>query len=230
MIQMKINIHPIQMGISKSYIIQQDGIVMMGDGISKKMNHFTRELDKLSLRPTEIQLIILSHGHHDHVGAAKELKELTGAKIVMHRNDKDMLEKGLKVMPPGVTSWGRILSRLFRITYVPFAQQPKTDVEIMLDDEGMSLTDYGIQGRILHTPGHTPGSISILLETGEAFVGCMAMNMVPLTRKPSLPIFAEDLPKLKQSWKSLLENDVRIIYPAHGKPFSADIARKNFSN
>jgi glyoxylase-like metal-dependent hydrolase (beta-lactamase superfamily II) len=226
---MNTNIYPIQMGISKSYIIQQEGIVMMGDGVSKKMKHFVKELEKLSLRPREIQLIILSHGHHDHVGAAKELKDITGAKIVMHRSDKDILEKGLKIMPPGVTTWGRILHQLLRITYVPFAQLPKTDVEIMLDDEGMSLADYGILGRIVHTPGHTPGSISILLDTGEAFVGCMAMNMVPLTRKPSLPIFAEDLQRLKQSWKSLLEHEVRIIYPAHGKPFSADIARQNFS-
>jgi glyoxylase-like metal-dependent hydrolase (beta-lactamase superfamily II) len=225
---MSVNVHPIKMGISKSYIIQQNGIVMMGDGGPKKTKHFRRELEKLSIKPEGIQLIILSHGHYDHVGAAKELKEITGAQIVMHRLDKDLLEKGIKKMPPGVTTWGRILHQLFKFTYMPFTRQPKTDVDIVLDDGGMSLTDYGIRGRILHTPGHTSGSISILLETGEAFVGCMAMNMVPLTRKPSLPIFAEDLSILKESWKSLLKRNVSTIYPAHGESFSADIARQNF--
>ena len=220
---MSIKIHPIQMGIVKSYVIQDKGIVMMGDGAPKKAKHFRKALEKISIKPEEIQLIILSHGHYDHLGAAKELKEMTGAKIVMHRLDKDMLEKGIKIMPPGVTTWGRILHHVFKLTYVPFAQQPKTNVE------GMSLADYGVRGKILHSPGHTLGSISILLETGEAFVGDLAMNTIPLTRKPSLPIFAEDLPKTKESWKSLLENNVKTIYPGHGEPFSADIARKNFT-
>ncbi len=84
-------------------------------------------------------------------------------------------------------------------------------------------------GRVIHTPGHTAGSVSVLLETGEAFVGCMAHNNLPFRLRPGLPIFAEDLEQLRESWKQVLNQGARTIYPAHGEPFSADIIRRILS-
>lgn len=185
-------------------------------------------LKKISIKPEEIQLIILTHGHVDHAGAAKEVKEFTGSKIAMHHLDKDMLEKGLKTMPPGLTTWGRILHSLLKVLYAPFVHFPVANVDVLMDDGGMSLTEYGIPGKIIHTPGHTPGSISVLLDTGDAFVGCLAMNALPLCTKPSLPIFGDDEQTLKESWKTLLEMGAKTIYPAHGEPFSANLVREKF--
>jgi glyoxylase-like metal-dependent hydrolase (beta-lactamase superfamily II) len=65
----------------------------------------------------------------------------------------------------------------------------------------------------------------VLLETGEAFEGDLAMSQPPLRFSPGLPIFAEDLEKVKQSWRLLLDLGAKTIYPAHGKPFAADILR-----
>jgi glyoxylase-like metal-dependent hydrolase (beta-lactamase superfamily II) len=56
---------------------------------------------------------------------------------------------------------------------------------------------------VIHTPGHSSGSVSVLLETGDVFVGDLAMNGLPLRLGPGLPIFAEDLQKVKESWKML---------------------------
>ena len=67
-----------------------------------------------------------------------------------------------------------------------------------------------------------PGSISVVLDSGDAFVGDMAMNGLPLTIGPNLPIFAEDLSALKDSWRKLIDMGVKKIYPAHGKPFSIE--------
>jgi len=52
------------------------------------------------------------------------------------------------------------------------------------------------------------------------------MNGFPLRIGPGLPIFAEDLQKVKESWKMLLDMGLKNIYPAHGNPFSAEIIRK----
>jgi glyoxylase-like metal-dependent hydrolase (beta-lactamase superfamily II) len=83
----------------------------------------------------------------------------------------------------------------------------------------MSLDDFGIPGKILYTPGHTYGSVSVVLESGEAFVGCLAQNRAPFVFRPKLPIYAKDLELLKESWIKVLNHGAKIIYPGHGKPF-----------
>ncbi len=198
---------------------------MIDGGAPNQVKQFKKGLARLSIKPEEIELIIITHGHWDHIASAKEIKTITGAKIVMHRAEKEWLERGLKPMPPGISNWGRIMSRLITI-FLPLVHIPATNADIAIGDEGLSLDAYRIPGRIIYTPGHSYGSVSVLLETREAFVGDMAMNGLPMRLGPGLPIFAEDLARLKQSWRLLLDQGVKTIYPAHGKPFSADIIRK----
>jgi hypothetical protein len=57
----------------------------------------------------------------------------------------------------------------------------------------------------------------------------MAHNNLPFRLSPGLPIFAEDLPKVRESWRSLLKEGAETIYPAHGEPFSAEVIRKALS-
>jgi glyoxylase-like metal-dependent hydrolase (beta-lactamase superfamily II) len=99
-------------------------------------------------------------------------------------------------------------------------------VDIVLGAEEMSLEEYGIPGKVIPTPGHSAGSVTVLLDTGEAFVGDMCMNGPPMRLGPGLPAFAVDLPGLKQTWKSLLDRGVKTIYQSHGKPVSVEDMRK----
>jgi glyoxylase-like metal-dependent hydrolase (beta-lactamase superfamily II) len=108
----------------------------------------------------------------------------------------------------------------------PLFRFPKGKVDVVIRNDGLSLSDYGIPGRVIHTPGHTPGSVSVMLETGDAIVGCMTHNSFPFRLSPGLPIFAEDLPKLRDSWRSILEQGAETIYPAHGDSFSAGVMLK----
>lgn len=225
---MEIKIHPIPIGYSRGYIIEGKGSIMIGGGSMKNVKKFSKGLERLSIKPENIQLLILSHGHFDHIRLAKGIQEATGCKIVMHHKDKDMLEKGLQRMPPGVTVRSKMISSLIKWFFVPFLHIPKATVDISLGNEGMSLSKFGIPGQILHTPGHTAGSISVVLETGDAFVGCMAMNGFPGPKRPGLPIFAENLEETKNSWRFLLKKGVKKIYPEHGDPFPAELVQETF--
>ena len=146
----------------------------------------------------------------------------------MHQREKGWLEKSLKPMPPGVTTWGHIFSKIIGM-FLPLIHIPGTHVDLVLGDEDFSLEEYGIPGKVIYTPGHSSGSVSVLLDTGDAFVGDMAMNKFPLRFGPGMPFFAEDMVKLKERWNLLLDAGAKIIYPAHGESFSADIIRKALS-
>ncbi len=223
---MAATIHTIPLGFDNVYVVKDKGTIVIDSGEPKKGKEFLEFIKKNGIKPDEIQLLILTHGHWDHIGSAAELKELTGAKVVLHKNETKWLENSLKPMPPGITVWGKISTKLFSWLLVPFVHITPTTVDIILEEDDFSLEEYGISGSIIYTPGHSSGSVSILLDTGEAFVGDAAMNKFPLRLSPGLPIYAEDVGALKKSWEKLLGKNVKTIYPAHGEPFSVDIMRE----
>jgi hydroxyacylglutathione hydrolase len=224
-LEMDTSIYPVTLGFDHAYIIKAQGTIMIDGGAPKQAKSFSRALKNASINPQEVKLIVLTHGHWDHIGSANMIKEITGAKIAMHHREKHWLERSLKPMPPGATTWGHIFGSIIKV-FLPLIHIPAADVDVVLGDEEFSLAEYGIQGKVVHTPGHSSGSVSVLLETGDAFVGDMAMNKFPLRLSPGLPIFAEDWEQLMKSWELLLDQGAKTIYPSHGEPFSADIIRE----
>jgi glyoxylase-like metal-dependent hydrolase (beta-lactamase superfamily II) len=186
---------------------------------------FKKGIEKASIEPQEVQLILLTHGHWDHIGSVRDIKELTGAKVLMHERDMHFLEDTHPSQPPGLTIWGKIITALVRL-YLPFLRIPSFEVDIITGDEEISLAEYGVPGTVIHTPGHSWGSVSVFLETGEAFVGDLAMNRLPMRFSPGLPIFGDDIQVVKESWRKLLDRGVTTVYPAHGNPFPAEVMHK----
>lgn len=211
-----------QSSLNTCYILKDKGAVLIDGAWPGASRSFAKLLSASGLKPEEIQLIILTHGDFDHVGGAKEIQELTGAKIVMHQHDSKNLENAIFHWPEGVTRWGKI-SRNFFMPYVKVKGKfQAARVDIQLDDAGLSLQEYGIPGQVVYTPGHTFGSISVVLESGDAFVGCLAQNRIPFVLRPKLPIYAKDLELLKESWIKILNMGAQTIYPGHGKPFPTE--------
>ncbi len=226
---MEPTIYPIRLGLNRCYLVRQKGLIMVDGGVPKKIKTFRKALSKISINPRELQLLIITHGHFDHAGSANAIKEMTGARIAVHQADKAMVEKNLVAMPPPASVWGSVLHKITKPLVPLVSSFPATRVDLVLGDESFSLVAYGIQGQIVHTPGHTAGSVSVLLDSGDAFVGCMAHNNLPFRLNPGLPIFAEDLEQIKANWQLLLNRGVKTIYPGHGKPFSADVMRRILS-
>ena len=215
----------IELGFDTCYVLKASGVIAVDAGQPKKGPAFLAGLFRASIEPEEVQLILLTHAHWDHMGSAAELKGITGAPLAVHEKEVGWVEQGSPPLPPGVTAWGRALMVVQRLV-MPLITVPPASVDRALGDEVVSLAEYGIPGVVAPTPGHSPGSVSVVLETGEAFVGDLAMNRLPLRASPGLPIFADDLDEVIRSWRRLLELGVKTVYPAHGKPFDVGVMRR----
>ena len=215
---MKAEIIPFKTGVTSCYLIRGKEIVMVDSGMPNKPENFKRMLSENNIEPDQIKLMVLTHSHFDHSGSAMMIRDLTGAKIAIHESEKDCVESDRVLIPKGVNFKGKITKPLvfsFRITF------PKFTPDILLNETNTpySLAEYGIDGYIMHTPGHTIGSLSVILNSGEALVGCMAHNGFPFRRKPGLPIYAQNVNSIKENWKTLIDKGVTMVYPGHGKAF-----------
>ena len=218
----------LSLGNVNCYLIREKAAVLIDSGGPGKAGRILKMLAGQDLDPTEVKLMVMTHGHWDHVGSARDLKELTGAKLALHGAEQDWLEGPRKVMPPGVTGRGRFMNRVGS-WLLPLVNFPAARVDVVLGGEDYPLSEYGVEGRIIHTPGHSPGSVSVLLDSGDCFVGDAAMNGWPMRKGPGLPVLAEDIPQLKASWRRLLNLGARTVYPGHGRPFPAAAMEKELT-
>ncbi len=222
---MRTSITRIVLGATSCYLIRHEGAVFVDCGDARREGAFRRALAALPEPAPQIRLILLTHGHADHAGSAAAIARLTGAPVAIHARDRAWLEQGVVACAKGHTAWGRVLSRLMRLAEPLFRFQPVVP-DVVIGDEGLSLAGYGIPGRVVPTPGHTWGSVSVLLEDGSALVGCLGISGFPaLSRRPALPFLADDMGAVLASWRRLLAEGITTVYPGHGKPFPAEVIR-----
>ena len=124
----------------------------------------------------------------------------------------------------GIGLRGRLLARLFgHLSFDPVA----ADVTAA---DGMRLDDFGVAGTVLHTPGHTAGSIALILDSGDAIVGDTLMGGYAggavFPTRPNFHSFADDLPAAMESLDKVLAATRGTLFVGHGGPLRhEDVAR-----
>lgn len=158
----------------------EDGQITLVDaGLSTSPGRIATALDEIGAGRPDVTRIIATHNHADHVGGLKKVVKRTAAPVSMHRDDAEDVRNGRPAPLDPTAPLGRLIHRLpWRAAAVP-VQQELTDGQ-MVDVAG------GVQ--VVHTPGHTPGHISLLhLASGTLITGDAIWNM---NARRTWPVFA----------------------------------------
>jgi hydroxyacylglutathione hydrolase len=202
----------INLGFVNVFLIKTgDRFVLIDTGVARKWPVLEAELIQSGCLPDNLKLVIITHGDFDHTGNCAQLQRKYNAKIAMHDGDVEMVKTGVTIERKINGIIGRLVMCIGKRMIGKFDHfQP----DILLQD-GEVISMYGLTVKIIHTPGHTRGSICILTDYGQLFVGDTLTNKM----KPGFSPFIENEEKLHKSIDVIKRIDAKWVYPGHGKPF-----------
>ncbi len=192
-------VYEIKLDLVKSFLIEGKDRILVDSGTPGSGRKIISKLKEMG---KDVNYVIFTHSHVDHIGGASELGE---KEFYIHKNGIEYLKEG-KVRKPKIHS---PISFFFKIAS-PFLMKPFNGVNCRELKEGEFLS--GIE--IIYTPGHTDDSISIYLpEIDSIIVGdTLRGNLKP-------PYIYEDFNELQKSIEKIKELKPKSIYVSHGKSF-----------
>ena len=187
--------------------VDGDGSVTLVDcGVSKAPPKIVAGLAAIGKQPSDVQRIILTHAHVDHVGGAAEMARRTGAPLAVHESDAEHLEAGRSPRPDQSLLAGRLMARRGPTFPAATAGERLTDGQVLDVAGGL---------RVVATPGHSPGHISLLHEpTGTLITGDAIFNVLGLRYSPKA--FCSDFRLSRRTAHVLGELEYRVVAFTHG--------------
>jgi glyoxylase-like metal-dependent hydrolase (beta-lactamase superfamily II) len=186
------------------------------------------------VEPEQVSLILITHGHFDHYGGALELvRRLPNARIAMHPLDRPFVSGAGHPWKLRPTSPAAAASLLVGMAYFLLLRllrrlrswSPEVLREVLwLDFVSAEPCDLkhacGFNATAVLTPGHSPGSVSVRLRTGEALTG----DVIAVGRRgePARPMLVDDQEEVPASLDRIARLRPSVVYPGHGRPFSGN--------
>ena len=214
------NVYQLSIRAVNIFLIVEEKLTLIDTGFHGSSVKIIDFIHKIGRSPEEIGLIIVTHNHVDHIGGLTELKRLTKGKVAIHRagivGDEDE--------PPYPGGVRRLLRIPFLSTLRGHLMLKPEDVDITLEDDTVLEPLDGL--RVVHTPGHTPGSICLysprykLLIVGDA--------LVKSHNSPQLPhrMVAMNFKEAVDSVKKIAGLDIDILCFGHGRPLNENVHDK----
>lgn len=237
---------PIKLSVTTCYLVKADNrFILIDTGYEEDWDLFCARMKEINIELSQVNYVILTHHHDDHCGLLYNiLQENSSMRVVMSHPCKELIAKGENDQTHGGGLLNKRVAFLIRRKqfYVSIVLHKKVDKaknlkfkpymfrdgDILVSD-GTKLRNIGIplNGTIIETPGHTVDSISILFDDGDCLIGDAAAAMLKFAGTKNCVIFICDMDEYYKSWEKIIAAGACRIFPAHGKPFSANRLKEN---
>lgn len=168
----------------------KNGKLLVDCGWPGTLPQFTKVLQRKGIALGEIEYLLVTHLHPDHAGLVQELKN-QGTKFIL---------------PECQVGFVSSFAEYFKGKSFPYVEIKQNDNLIMkLDDSRHFLAGIGLLGEIIHTPGHSDDSVTLILDEGYAFTG----DLHPA-------FFDSEDRTTRESWDRIRQHAIKRIFPGHG--------------
>lgn len=209
-----------KLGVGRAYLYAEaDRLTLIDSGLPRSTDRIFAAIEALGRKPGDVRQVIITHYHNDHAGSLADVVDRTGAQVLAHPLDAPVL-RGERL--PAPANANAIMKRLLNATD-PGLHAPRS-VQVSREVSDGDEVDLDGGGRIIHTPGHTRGSISIYLPQRKIlFAGDAVANLFGV--RPPVGWFTEDRAAARASIRKLAELDFDVALFGHGRPLDKDASR-----
>ena len=216
MMETKINV--LSFGMVNAYLLQGEKNILVDSGPARKYKKLEEQVNACGIGMKDIDLIIITHAHSDHYGNVLEIKKGFDTPVAIHESSftENTEVKQVEAIPNGFLP--SIMIKLFGNmkvdSFIP-------DIAINSD---FDLNDYGVNGEVIHIPGHTKDSIGILIDGHRMITGdTIGSNR---KKKPVEAMFLNDREQYKNSIEKILGYNPTEIYCSHGSVLTGNAIEK----
>jgi hydroxyacylglutathione hydrolase len=205
----------IHLSLSNAYLIKSHPPVLIDSGSETDLLDLDDELAKYGVKRTELGLVIITHAHADHASLARVLQSTTDAKIMLGAGDVAQAHSGHndELKPYNFTAG--FLKLVLPMEFEPF------NPDVVVTD-AVDLKSWGVEGQAMQMPGHTEGSVVVVLPNHAAFVGDEilggTMGGAFFPHDPGEHYFHADSAKNHENIKKLVDMGIETFYLGHGGP------------
>jgi glyoxylase-like metal-dependent hydrolase (beta-lactamase superfamily II) len=226
-------VYRLTQGVANFYLIEDGGkLVLVDAGGAKDWHRFAQLVQELGRRVTDLDAVLLTHAHGDHVGFAEQARVTAEAQVWVHESDEQAARTG-KTTGGSDGSIGKHLlhAQLYRTIWIlgrAGAGRIVPVAEVSTFGDGQVLDVPG-SPRIIAVPGHTDGSAALLLEDRKIlFSGDAVVTLNPASgrRGPQIQpsVFNRDSQQALRSLDNLAGLDADTVLTGHGEPWTGGVA------
>jgi glyoxylase-like metal-dependent hydrolase (beta-lactamase superfamily II) len=205
-------IHQITIRGTNIYLIIEKKVTIVDAGFRGSAHRIAGAIEDLGRSVSEVGLIVITHNHLDHIGGLPGLQKITSARVAIHKADLSFSRNGLPY--PGYLK--KLLKLPFISQFWPLVYATPDDVDIPLVGGEVLEPLGGLE--VIHTPGHTPGSISLFSPKKKLLIVGDTLNNRHQDLWLTPRSISSDISQARESVKRLAQLDFDILCCGHGQP------------